>query len=71
MNDGSYRPPPVGEEYPPDLDSYPEHGQGWQNEEGVRINMRHRLVPKLPLRSALKRPRNQELGLEASLITGI
>ena len=27
------------------------------NEEGVRIDMAHRLVPKQPLRSALKRPR--------------
>lgn len=25
------------------------------NEEGVRIDMQHRLVPKAPLRSALKR----------------
>ena len=27
------------------------------NEECVRIDMQHRLVPKAPLRSALKRPR--------------
>ena len=27
------------------------------NEEGVRIDMQHRLIPKAPLRSALKRPR--------------
>src|ERR1700722_2977630 len=60
MNDGSYKPPIVGQEFPLDLDSYPEYGLGWQNEEGVRIDMRHRLIPKVPLRSALKRPRGQE-----------
>ena len=27
------------------------------NEEGVRIDMQHRLIPKPPLRSALKRTR--------------
>jgi hypothetical protein len=27
------------------------------NEHGVRIDMEHRLIPKVPLRSALKRPR--------------
>jgi hypothetical protein len=27
------------------------------NEEGTRIDMHHRLVPKPPLRSVLKRPR--------------
>jgi hypothetical protein len=26
------------------------------NEENMRIDMQHRLVPKAPLRSALKRP---------------
>jgi len=26
------------------------------NEEGMRIDMQHCLVPKVPLRSALKRP---------------
>ena len=36
---------------------YPEPNTGWMNEEGVRIDMQHRLVPKAPLRSALKRPR--------------
>lgn len=27
------------------------------NEEGMRIDMHHRFIPKPPLRSALKRPR--------------
>ncbi|KAF9527698.1 hypothetical protein CPB83DRAFT_749381, partial [Crepidotus variabilis] len=52
-NDGGYRPP-TSQEYPPDLDEYPDYGEGWMNEEGVRIDMSHRLVPKVPLRSALK-----------------
>lgn len=26
------------------------------NEEGIRIDMEHRLIPRRPLRSALKRP---------------
>jgi hypothetical protein len=47
---------PPGQEYPPDLASYPDYGEGWMNEEGMRIDMQHRLVPKAPLRSALKRP---------------
>lgn len=54
-NDGKFRSPPVEEQYPPDLDGYPEAGQGWMNEQGVRIDMQHRLVPKVPARSALKR----------------
>ncbi|PFH48730.1 hypothetical protein AMATHDRAFT_5532 [Amanita thiersii Skay4041] len=53
-NDGQYKPAPAGQEYPPDLDDYPEYGYGWMNEEGVRIDMGHRLIPKVPLRSALK-----------------
>ncbi|KAG6833061.1 hypothetical protein H0H87_011805 [Tephrocybe sp. NHM501043] len=53
-NDGAYKPPPAGHEYPPDLESYPEHGDGWMNEHGVRIDMGHRLIPKAPLKSALK-----------------
>ncbi|TFK70702.1 hypothetical protein BDN72DRAFT_736514, partial [Pluteus cervinus] len=53
-NDGAYRPAPPDEEFPPDLDGYPEYGQGWQNEEGIRIDMGHHLIPKTPLRSALK-----------------
>ncbi|EGO29248.1 hypothetical protein SERLADRAFT_456766 [Serpula lacrymans var. lacrymans S7.9] len=59
-NDGAYKPPAPGQEYPIDLDGYPEPPEGWQNEEGVRIDIRHRLIPKVPLRSALKRPRPQE-----------
>ncbi|KAF9261336.1 hypothetical protein L218DRAFT_503147 [Marasmius fiardii PR-910] len=56
-NSGSYKAAPAGQEYPPDLDSYPEYGEGWMNEEGVKIDMMHRLVPKAPLRSALKQTR--------------
>ena len=54
-NSGQYKEPPPGEDYPPDLDDYPEPEEGWQNEQGVRIDLKHRLVPKAPLRSALKR----------------
>ncbi|KAJ7166548.1 hypothetical protein C8R43DRAFT_986310 [Mycena crocata] len=53
-NDGAYKPPPAGQEFPPDLRDYPVYGSGWMNEEGVRIDMGHRLIPKAPLRSALK-----------------
>ncbi|KAL1742467.1 hypothetical protein HDZ31DRAFT_43183 [Schizophyllum fasciatum] len=53
-NEGAYRPVLPGEEYPPDLDGYPDAGEGWMNEEGKRIDMQHRLVPKPPLRSVLK-----------------
>ncbi|KIY65537.1 hypothetical protein CYLTODRAFT_492235 [Cylindrobasidium torrendii FP15055 ss-10] len=53
-NGGSYKTPEPGLEYPPDLDEYPEPGEGWMNEECVRIDMLHRLVPKVPKRSALK-----------------
>ncbi|KIK52952.1 hypothetical protein GYMLUDRAFT_250782 [Collybiopsis luxurians FD-317 M1] len=56
-NGGSFKAPPPGQEYPPDLDGYPEYGDGWMNEEGVRIDMAHRLIPKPPLRSALKAKR--------------
>jgi hypothetical protein len=56
-NKGDYRPAPPGQEYPPDLASYPDYGEGWMNEEGMRIDMQHRFIPKAPLRSALKRPR--------------
>lgn len=45
----------MGSEYPLDLSEYPEPGLGWQNEEGIRIDMHHRLIPKMPLRPALKR----------------
>ena len=53
-NDGAYRPARTGEEFPLDLDDYPEYGEGWMNEDGVRIDMGHRRVPKSPPRSALK-----------------
>ncbi|KAK2459936.1 hypothetical protein APHAL10511_008065 [Amanita phalloides] len=53
-NDGLYMPAPAGQEYPPDLDDYPEYGEGWMNEKCVRIDMGHRLIPKTPLRPALK-----------------
>ncbi|KAI0634705.1 hypothetical protein C8Q77DRAFT_1156110 [Trametes polyzona] len=53
-NDGQFKSPDPGQEYPPDLAHYPEPNVGWMNEEGVRIDMQHRLVPKRPLRSALK-----------------
>lgn len=53
-NSGAYMPPAEGEEYPRDLGGYPEPGEGWMNEEGVRIDMGHHLIPKAPLRSALK-----------------
>ncbi|KAF9008324.1 hypothetical protein BDQ17DRAFT_1188697, partial [Cyathus striatus] len=53
-NEGAYKPAAPSYEYPPDLDDYPEYGQGWMNEEGTRIDMGHRLIPKAPLRSALK-----------------
>jgi hypothetical protein len=53
-NDGLFRPVTPDQQYPPDLDDYPEHGEGWQNEDGVRIDMEHRRVPKVPRRSALK-----------------
>ncbi|KDQ32528.1 hypothetical protein PLEOSDRAFT_1098528 [Pleurotus ostreatus PC15] len=58
-NDGSYKPASPGEEYPVDLDSYPEYGIGWMNESGIRIDMEHRLIPKAPLRSALKQTQPQ------------
>ncbi|KAI0945765.1 hypothetical protein AcW1_001909 [Taiwanofungus camphoratus] len=56
-NDGRFKSPELGQEYPPDLACYPEPNTGWMNEEGVRIDMEHRLMPKAPLRSALKRPK--------------
>ncbi|KAK0206399.1 hypothetical protein DFS33DRAFT_586730 [Desarmillaria ectypa] len=59
-NTGTYKTPEPGDEFPLDLEGYPEPGQGWMNEDGVRIDMMHRLVPKPPLRSALKpNPRSQ------------
>jgi hypothetical protein len=56
-NEGAYKPASSDEDFPPDLVEYPERGQGWMNEEGVRIDMAHRLIPKAPLRSALKQIR--------------
>ncbi|KAH9958202.1 hypothetical protein BC827DRAFT_1220848 [Russula dissimulans] len=56
-NKGDYKRAPPGQEYPLDLANYPDYGEGWMNEEGVRIDMQHRRVPKPPLRSVLKRPR--------------
>ncbi|KAF7797365.1 hypothetical protein EIP86_008560 [Pleurotus ostreatoroseus] len=56
-NDGRYKSPEPGQEYPPDLTNYPEPNAGWMNEDGTRIDMQHRLIPKPPLRSALKRPK--------------
>ncbi|CCL98047.1 uncharacterized protein FIBRA_00041 [Fibroporia radiculosa] len=56
-NDGKYKQPEPGTEYPGDLIGYPEPMTGWMNEEGVRIDMEHRLIPKPPIRSALKRPK--------------
>ncbi|KAF8555472.1 hypothetical protein OG21DRAFT_1483831 [Imleria badia] len=53
-NDGSYRPPGPGQDYPEDLDDYPESSEGWQNEDGVRIDLNRRLIPKAPPRSVLK-----------------
>ncbi|KIM36715.1 hypothetical protein M413DRAFT_287650 [Hebeloma cylindrosporum] len=53
-NDGEYKAAPIGEEYPSDLTDYPEPGDGWMNEECVRIDLNHRFIPKPPLRSALK-----------------
>jgi len=71
-NDGSYRPPAPGEAYPPDLDDYPEPGGGWQNEQGTRIDMGHRLIPKPPLRSVLK-PTNYKSqdGIIAGYLTAV
>ena len=31
-----------GQEYPQDLANYPDYGEGWMNEEGMRIDMQHR-----------------------------
>ncbi|KAH8089928.1 hypothetical protein BXZ70DRAFT_899140, partial [Cristinia sonorae] len=56
-NDGKFKSPEAGQEYPADLSGYPEPNAGWMNEDGVRIDMQHRLIPKPPLRSALKRSR--------------
>ncbi|KAH8826985.1 hypothetical protein DL96DRAFT_1225723 [Flagelloscypha sp. PMI_526] len=54
-NDGLYKPSAPGEEFPFDLADYPDVGEGWMNEDGTRIDVKHRLIPKYPVRSALKR----------------
>lgn len=68
-NDGRYKSPEPGQEYPPDLACYPEPNAGWMNEDGVRIDMQHRLVPKPPLRSALKRSKNSSSSVEQVTIS--
>ncbi|GJJ10697.1 hypothetical protein Clacol_004924 [Clathrus columnatus] len=54
-NEGSYVPAPEGDQYPADLQNYPEPGRGWMNEEGVVIDMKRRLIRK-KLRPVLKKP---------------
>ncbi|KAK7685053.1 hypothetical protein QCA50_011890 [Cerrena zonata] len=54
-NDGRFKIPKKGQEYPPDLSNYPEANVGWMNENGVRIDMQHRLVVPPPPRPCLKR----------------
>lgn len=54
-NDGAYAAAPERDKYPSDLRNYPEAGVGWMNEAGVQIDMKHRLVQRKPLRSALKK----------------
>lgn len=53
-NDGLYKPVEPGTEFPADLNDYPDPTAGWMNEIGVRIDMQHRLLPKILPRSALK-----------------
>ncbi|KAJ6450363.1 hypothetical protein C8R45DRAFT_916866 [Mycena sanguinolenta] len=65
-NDGAYKPVPAGQEFPSDLRDYPPYGTGWMNEEGVRIDMGHRLIPKVPLRSALKQSRGPIIQVEGN-----
>ncbi|CAG7847178.1 SubName: Full=Uncharacterized protein {ECO:0000313/EMBL:CCA66753.1} [Serendipita indica DSM 11827] len=47
-NAGHYKP--AVEEYPPYLRDYPDVGEGWMNEHGVRISMSHRRIPDPPPR---------------------
>lgn len=69
-NDGSYKPPAPGGEYPEDLDDYPEPLEGWQNEDGVRIDVNRRLIPKAPPRPVLKRTNYcKEDGIIAGYLT--
>lgn len=53
-NEGSYVPAPEREQYPADLQNYPEPGKGWMNEEGTVIDMGRRLIRK-KLRPVLKK----------------
>jgi len=55
-NDGLYKPAESGQEYPEDLADYPDPSVGWMNEVGMMIDLQHRMIPKTPARSALKRP---------------
>lgn len=56
-NEGAFVRPKPCNEFPNDLKDYPEIGEGWMNENGVRIDMEHHLIPRVPLRSALKKPK--------------
>jgi len=58
-NNGIYRPAEPGQEYPEDLADYPDSSIGWMNEVGMMIDLQHRMIPKTPARSALKRPDTQ------------
>jgi len=58
-NDGLYKPVEPGQEFPEDLTDYPDPSAGWMNEVGMLIDLQHRMVPKTPPRSALKRPDTQ------------
>ncbi|KAI0687701.1 hypothetical protein BC835DRAFT_1419725 [Cytidiella melzeri] len=69
-NDGKYRSPEPGQEYPPDLANYPDPSEGWMNEECVRIDLLHRLIPKPPLRSALKRAKYPAHPIPEEMSTG-
>lgn len=53
-NDGSYVAALEREQYPADLQNYPEPGRGWMNEEGTVIDMKRRLIRK-KLRPVLKK----------------
>ncbi|KAI0088957.1 hypothetical protein BDY19DRAFT_158904 [Irpex rosettiformis] len=69
-NDGKYKSAEPGQEYPPDLAHYPEPSTGWMNEDGTRIDVYHRLIPKRPLRSALKGAKNPSRPIQEELSTG-
>jgi hypothetical protein len=58
-NDGLYKPAEPGQEFPEDLADYPDPSVGWMNEVGMIIDLQHRMIPKTPARSALKRPDTQ------------